>query len=262
MKLDLNKLRLLASRSRKQNYTLPENNVKEKYIRQNFNAIAAKYDLFNDAITFGRHRHWKKQCVRALKLGQKKPARVIDLCCGSGDLTLILARYLAKNSHITAIDFSEAMLAILRQRLANNSFPEKKIEILEGNIMQMDFSTDNNFDGAVIGFGLRNVLNRKECLTEIRRILKPGAALAILDVGRVSLPLISSLHSLYFERITPLIGSLIHGKKHEMYDYLPASAKNYPAQQELVAELEEVGFRNVTYQNFMLGASALHVAWK
>lgn len=262
MKLNLENKKFLTSRTKKEKYILPENNEKEDYVRTNFNEIAAKYDLFNDAATFGQHRLWKNKTVQALSLPRERPSHVIDLCCGSGDLTLRLTQMLPSGSEITAIDFSPDMLLVLKRRLKNEHQKGVTVHVKEGNISRMEFLKENSLDGAVIGFGLRNVLNRDECLREIYRILKPGAALAILDVGRVNSPFISLFHRLYFEKIVPILGNIIHGKKHEMYEYLPASARVYPGQEELKMELENLGYKRVQYRNFMFGATSLHTAWK
>lgn len=248
-----------------QAYALPERSERADYIRRNFDAIAANYDRFNDWITFGAHRLWKRRAIALTGL-RPGPVALLDLCCGSGDLSLLAARRLGPAARITALDFSEGMLAILRDRMAgwNAAQREKfgQITTQSGDATDLSAFADGSFDAITISFGLRNVQDRERCLAECRRTLKPGARLVILDVGQVKSAFVAFFHRFYFERIVPRIGFLTHRSKHEMYEYLPASAKIYPDQESLKGELLQAGFTSVFYRNVMLGAAVIHVAVK
>ncbi len=248
-----------------QTYALPERSERADYIRRNFDAIASNYDRFNDWITFGAHRLWKRRAIdrTALRPG---PVALLDLCCGSGDLSLQAARRLGPEARITALDFSEGMLGVLRDRMAQWSAADRRsfgrITTVAGDATDLSAFADGSFDAITISFGLRNVQDRARCLSECRRALKDGARLVILDVGQVKSAFVSFFHRLYFERIVPRIGFLTHRGKHEMYEYLPASAKIYPDQETLKGELMQAGFASVSYRNVMLGAAVIHVAQK
>ncbi len=242
-------------------YSLPSLEKKPQYVRQNFNEIALHYDLFNDLITFGLHRLWKRKAIQATGIVGQKGTRVLDLCCGSGDLALGFARLGGPESRVVALDFSEEMLAILRKRLEGTPLQDR-VEVVEGDATDLSRFPDGSMDAVSIGFGLRNVDNRARTLQEIHRVLKPGASLVILDVGKIRSPFISFFHRLFFEKVVPLIGFVIHKKKHEMYEYLPASARVYPDQESLKRELLDTGFARVNYRNFLFGSASLHNAVK
>lgn len=252
---------ILASTNGK--YQLPDKKNRSGYIQKNFDEIAKNYDLFNDLITFGLHRQWKNQVINECMLDENQNARVLDLCCGSGDLTIRLAQKKLQNLKIHAMDFSSEMLKILDHRI--HELPveyQKKIQIHQGDVTNLKSFKKNTMNAVTIGFGLRNVQNRSKCLLEIHRVLEKKGRLVILDVGKVKNTIINFFHQIFFERIVPIIGYLLHRKKHEMYAYLPASAKEYPDQISLVHELEAAGFKNIVFKNKLFGASVIHIAQK
>ena len=259
-------------------YQLPAAEGRAEYIRENFNAIAGTYDRFNDIITFGIHRRWKRKAValtglpryrysraRETTAGDTPGPRVLDLCSGSGDLSVALARYLGPHALITAMDYSPGMLEVLRQRLAASTESTAivgKIEIVEGDATDLSRFADASLDAITIGFGLRNVQNRAACLKECYRVLKADKHLIILDVGKVQGRITTFFHNFYFERIVPLIGHFLQGKHTEMSEYLPASARVYPGPAELSEELLAAGFRKAPFFNVMMGAAVIHMAVK
>ncbi len=248
--------------TRKQKYALPEQAEKADYVRRNFDEIAAHYDTFNDLISIGMHRLWKKATVKSLGVTDRTGVAVLDLCCGSGDLTMRLRNMLKEPSRIRALDFSANMLDILKGRLEGAPKRDIQVDVVRGDASDLKGIDDDSMDGVVISFGLRNVENRAACLSEMRRVLKPGARVAVLDVGKIKSPFVRFFHNFFFERVVPLIGYVLQGGRHEMYDYLPASSRVYPGQEELKAELEEAGFRDVSFRNFLFGSAVLHGAVK
>ena len=233
-------------------------------IRKGFNELAPAYDRFNDWITLGLHRLWKKKLIAFSSLGPQKGGQVLDLCCGSGDISLLFAKYLGPKGEILALDFSAEMLSVLRRRL--DSYQNKKnwgtIKILQQDVTSLSNFSSASFVLAAMGFGLRNLQNRAAALKEVWRVLKPGGRLLVLDVGKVDLALLRPLHAFYFERVVPQIGHLLHGQKHNMYNYLPASARNYPPPKEICKELEQAGFIKTDYKNLLFGSAVIHIAHK
>lgn len=247
----------MTSRSAKVKYKLPDQADRAGYVERNFDDIAGRYDRFNDLATFGLHRLWKQKTLAAARAGRVGPIRLLDLCSGTGDLALLAARKLPQGSQVRAIDFSEGMLSVLRARAAAASLA---LDIQKGDATNLTSVADGSVDALMIGFGLRNVPDRSACLSECHRVLAKGGRLAILDVGRVSWPVVRLFHQFYFERVVPWIGYLVEGQKHEMYAYLPASARIYPGQAELAEELRLAGFGEVSFRNFLFGSAALHTA--
>ena len=234
-------------------YTLPGTDEKSRYVEQKFDEIAQKYDRFNDLITFGMHRYWKRFVVR--QTGLHPEEHCLDLCCGTGDIAReVLRQYPA--SKVTGLDFSQKMLNIAKSKSSNNS----GIQYLLGDAMEIPFP-DTNFDAVTIGYGLRNVPNLNGCLQEILRVLKPGGVLVSLDVGKVRLPVIKELNNFYFFRIVPLIGNLLMPGQ-DMFQYLPNSSLEYPNQELLKRLMFEAGFQQVEIHDFVFGASTVHVACK
>ena len=235
--------------------------ISSKEIREGFNELAPFYDRFNDCITLGLHRLWKKKLIALSGLSPQKGGRVLDICCGSGDISLLFARHLGRRGEVLALDFSEEMLSILKKRLASlNGKNLAQIKILQQDAASLSKVSSKSLELVSLGFGLRNIQNRSAALKEIWRVLKPGARLLVLDVGKVRLPLLRSIHALYFEKIVPKIGFLIHGRKHRMYQYLPASARQYPPPEGISKELEKAGFIKVIYKKLLFGSAGIHIA--
>jgi len=251
--------RSLTSR-RKKEYSLPSSSQKAEYVKRNFDEIAPGYDRFNDWITFGMHRFWKKKTARAAGISVKKNALILDLCTGSGDIALLLHKEYP-GAKILAVDFSSGMLESLKNKIIARNL-NQLIKIKKADVSDLKFIKNNTVDAVTMGFGLRNVTNRNKTLKEILRVLKPGGVYVNLDVGQVRPGFIAFFHKFYFEKIVPMIGFLLHGGKHEMYCYLPASARTYPDQKTLKKELENAGFGEVRIKNFMFGASAMHISKK
>ena len=234
-------------------YILPNTAEKSVYVEQMFNKIAKKYDKFNDIITFGMHRRWKKFVAHKTELHDEKSC--LDLCCGTGDIAREVLRQYPK-SKVTGIDFSEEMLKIAESK--NNS--EISVKYMLGDAMNLPFK-DSDFNAVTIGYGMRNVKDISQFLREILRVLKPEGILVSLDVGKVGIPILAELNNFYFFHIVPLVGKiLIPGEK--IFKYLPESSIEYPNQISLKKLMIETGFQNVEFHNFIFGASTVHVAYK
>jgi demethylmenaquinone methyltransferase/2-methoxy-6-polyprenyl-1,4-benzoquinol methylase len=226
---------------------------KGAYVRDMFAAIAPRYDRANRLLTAGVDEAWRRRAVA--ELAAPRGGRVVDLCCGTGDLVFGLLRS-DPELDVVGIDFTPAMLDGARSR-AKRSDPTGRATFLEGDVTRLPFP-DAGFDGATMGFSMRNVVDVVGTLKEARRVLKPGARFVNLDVTKPSHPLVRRIFGLYFYSVVPLVGGLVGGSK-TAYRYLPNSLTNFPDADGLADRFRAAGFREVRTIRLGFGAIALHV---
>jgi demethylmenaquinone methyltransferase/2-methoxy-6-polyprenyl-1,4-benzoquinol methylase len=214
--------------------TLPPDRVETMFDR-----IAPVYDVMNRVMTAGLDQRWRRETVKAVV---QPGDRVLDAACGTGDLAIIAAKV---GANVTGLDFSEAMLERARRKAT-------EIDWIRGDLLALPFD-DESFDAATVGFGVRNVADLPGALEELRRVLRPGGRLGILEITRPHGPL-RFFYSLWFDRIVPLLGKVLPGG--EAYTYLPASVRRFPGPDALAAQM--AGFRDVRYRLFAGGIVALH----
>ncbi|CAN5708762.1 bifunctional demethylmenaquinone methyltransferase/2-methoxy-6-polyprenyl-1,4-benzoquinol methylase UbiE [soil metagenome] len=237
-------------------FSLPTAEEKAEYVLRQFDRIAQRYDLTNDAISMGMHHIWKQRAVSELAL--KNDGTYLDVCCGTGDLTLRIARNLSKNGKVFGLDFSPKMLAVANQRLAKHSTEaHSEVQFQEGDALQLPFA-NHTFDGAIVSFGLRNVTDYQRGINEMTRVVKPGGKVINLDLGKSQMPLFSQLFAFYFRQIVPLIGQALQSDK-QAYTYLPVSNSAYPNPQGISQIFETAGLKDVQHISLALGSVALHV---
>lgn len=239
---------------------MPHVDTKAGFVRENFNKIASKYDRFNDWNSFLLHRIWKNRLVREIEENLPDRLHVMDLCCGTGDISVRLENS-SRVDHITCVDFSENMLEIAKTRLKEQT-EKGRVRFEIGDATELKNFQDFQFDAVSIGFGLRNVDDLFKAIREIFRVLKPGGLFLNLDVGKVKNPWIRWIADFYFFKIVPILGYILWGGKNEMFDYLPVSSLVYPDQENLKSILEKLGFQEVRYKNFVFGNAVLHIAKK
>ncbi|MGF1481243.1 MAG: bifunctional demethylmenaquinone methyltransferase/2-methoxy-6-polyprenyl-1,4-benzoquinol methylase UbiE [Cyanophyceae cyanobacterium] len=200
-----------------------------------FDRIAPVYDRLNDRLSFGLHRVWK---LMAVKWCEPQAGDVaLDLCCGSGDLALLLAQRVGKTGKVVGVDFSPEQLAIASQRTA-------AIDWIVADALSLPFA-ENFFDCATMGYGLRNVTDIPRCLQELRRVLKPGATAAILDFHRPSQPLMQAFQQWYLQNlVVPTAQSF--GLTQE-YAYIAPSLERFPTSKEQVKLACQTGFESATH---------------
>jgi demethylmenaquinone methyltransferase/2-methoxy-6-polyprenyl-1,4-benzoquinol methylase len=217
--------------------TLPADGV-----RRMFDRIAPVYDVMNHVMTAGLDRRWRRITIdETVRSGD----RVLDACCGTGDLA-IGAR--ARGADVVGLDFSERMLERARRK-------EPAIEWVRGDVLALPFD-DASFDSATVGFGVRNVEDLEASLRELRRVLRPGGRLGILELTTPRGAL-APFYRVWFDRIVPLLGKVLPGGA--AYTYLPASVRRFPGPDALVELLEVTGFGDVRYRLFAGSIVALHV---
>ncbi|HMI99857.1 MAG TPA: bifunctional demethylmenaquinone methyltransferase/2-methoxy-6-polyprenyl-1,4-benzoquinol methylase UbiE [Gaiellaceae bacterium] len=210
-------------------------------VRRMFDRIAPVYDPMNRLMSAGLDRRWRAATAEAVV---REGDRVLDVCCGTGDLS-IAAR--EAGGEVTGLDFSAPMLERARRKSA-------EVEWLEGDALALPFP-DGSFDAVTIGFGLRNVANVERGLTELRRVLRPGGRVAILEITRPKGAL-APFYRLWFDGIIPLAGKVLPGGS--AYSYLPASVRRFPAPAGLAKLLDEAGFAEIRWRLFAGGIVALH----
>ncbi len=208
-----------------------------------FDRIAPVYDVMNRVMTMGLDQRWRRETVRAVV---RPGDRVLDAACGTGDLAVIAA---AAGADVIGLDFSAAMLERARRKAP-------ALDWVQGDLLALPFE-DASFDAATVGFGIRNVSDLARGIEELRRVLRPGGRLAILEITRPRGPL-RVFYSFWFDRIVPLLGKVLPGG--EAYTYLPASVRRFPGPDELAAQFD--GFDDVRYRLFAGGIVALHTGVK
>ncbi|MDQ2909160.1 MAG: ubiquinone/menaquinone biosynthesis methyltransferase [Candidatus Eremiobacteraeota bacterium] len=224
---------------------------KSVYVREMFAAIAPRYDATNRVLTGGVDERWRRRAVRAL--AAPRAGRILDACCGTGDLAFHLLRT-EPSLRVVAVDFCAPMLERARSRAARD--PRGEVEFVQADVMALPFA-DATFDGATMGFAMRNVVDIVGTLREARRVLKPGARFVNLDVSKAPNRVFKRAFDLYFYGLVPLLGGLVGGSM-SAYRYLPQSLTNYPGADELSERYEVAGFTNVRYERLAGGAIAVH----
>jgi demethylmenaquinone methyltransferase/2-methoxy-6-polyprenyl-1,4-benzoquinol methylase len=268
-------------------FRLPTSSEKAGYVLDQFDRIARRYDLTNDAISMGMHRLWKKRAVDELDCLPN--GSYLDVCCGTGDLALRIAERLGPQGMVTGVDFSGGMLEVAKRREVGLAEMETKpisvqfqqrprdktenarqqgesgegeaearrFEWVQGDAQNLPFG-NGEFDGAIISFGLRNLTDLQRGLDEMARVVKPGGRVLNLDVGHTTLPLFKQAFDLWFSAVVPVIGSVLQNDR-KAYTYLPESAKAYPKPEEISRMFEQAGLKNVRHIPLALGSVALHV---
>ena len=238
-------------------FQLPAPESKSAYVLNQFERIACRYDMVNDLISFGMHRLWKRNAIDSLAV--KEGGNYLDLCCGTGDLSLRIAERLGNSGGVVGLDFADNMLQLAKLRTQQGSLSKQtqdRIQWIRGDAQSLPFS-DNSFDGAIISFGLRNLSDYRKGISEMVRVVKPGGRIVNLDLGHPDKAIFSPLYYFFFRNIVPIIGQVVQNDR-DAYTYLPASLDTYPREGEITNIFEEAGLEQVIYTPLALGAVALH----
>ncbi|MEL6581071.1 MAG: bifunctional demethylmenaquinone methyltransferase/2-methoxy-6-polyprenyl-1,4-benzoquinol methylase UbiE [Cyanobacteria bacterium J06621_12] len=225
-------------------------------IREIFDRIAPVYDRLNDRLSFGQHRIWKLMTVKWCKA--KLGDHALDVCCGSGDLALQLAKQVGEKGQVTGLDFACEQLAIAKQRQMSKC-PTVPMNWLEGDALALPFS-DNHFDCATMGYGLRNVTDIPLSLQELLRVIKPGAKAAILDFHRPDAGYMQLFQSWYLANIVVPTASDM-GLKEE-YAYINPSLERFPTGKEQIQLAKTAGFSQAVHYPLMGGMMGILVLTK
>ncbi len=224
------------------------------YVREMFGRVAPRYDLLNHLLSFQTDRYWRAVTVRRVAHILRRPnARVVDLCCGTGDLTLALQAKAHAGARVQGSDFCHPMLVTAGRKSLDRGAP---ITFLEADALQLPLAS-RSLDLITVAFGFRNFANYRNGLREMQRVLKPGGMLAILEFSTPPNPFLRGLYSFYSCSILPAIGGAISGSR-DAYTYLPESVRKFPAAENLAAEMEAVGYTRVRFERLTFGIVALH----
>lgn len=227
-----------------------------QWVQRAFEEVAPRYDLLNHLLSFNIDRNWRRRVVSRLKPILARPdARILDLCCGTGDVLLDLQSM--TKSVLIGADFCHPMLVAAQRKITRKRY---KSVLFEGDALQLPLR-DASLDAITIAFGFRNLSNYESGLKELYRVLKTGGVLAILEFSHVQGPMMRALYGFYSRWILPRVGGLISGSS-EAYGYLPASIRRFPRADELQRRMLSASFRRVDYEYLSSGIAALHIAVK
>jgi demethylmenaquinone methyltransferase/2-methoxy-6-polyprenyl-1,4-benzoquinol methylase len=227
-------------------------------VQQMFDSIAPKYDLLNHLLSMGLDRWWWSRTARTFRSVLVRPeAAVLDLCCGTGDMTMALMKYRPTGigeAPVFALDFSHEMLERGKEKFAAHN-----IVAIEADALHLPLN-DNSLDLVTSAFGFRNLANYEEGLAELYRALQPGGQIGILDCNQPE-GLVGTLYNLYFKRVLPWVGGKISGDV-TAYRYLPASVERFPRPRRMLEMIRAAGFRDASWTGYTFGTAGLYRATK
>lgn len=227
---------------------------KEQHVHEVFEQISGSYDKMNSVISFQMHKLWRDDVMKRMDV--KKGSVCLDVCCGTADWTIALAKATGGDGIVKGLDFSENMLSVGKKKVLPYDF----VELVHGNAMELPYE-DNTFDYVTIGFGLRNVPDYNQVLREMNRVLKPGGMAVCLETSQAEIPGYRQAFRFYFKYIMPLFGRLF-AKSYKEYSWLQESANDFPGMKKLAHMFKEAGFINVSYKGYSGGAAAMHMGYK
>jgi demethylmenaquinone methyltransferase/2-methoxy-6-polyprenyl-1,4-benzoquinol methylase len=216
-----------------------------------FDRVAARYDLLNSLMSAGLHHRWRERA--ADRAGLSPGDSALDVCCGTGDLTLELASRLSPGGHVVGCDFSEPMLDLAREKSAAHGVDGVRFEWADALSLPYDAG---RFDAATVGFGVRNFADRDRGLREMARVLRPGGRLVVLEFTKPQRPPFSTFYALWFDRLAPILGKL--SDDPEAYAYLAESVHNFPDPRGLAEKMDGAGLSGIRYTVLAGGIVTIH----
>ncbi len=227
-----------------------------KAVHDMFSSIANRYDRANDLLSFGIHRLWRRNSLNLIQISKEIPIDALDICCGTGDYSAAIRDRFNKASKIVGLDFVFPMLA-----LAKTKAPFNREGILtRGDALKLPFKSQS-FDLCTIAFGIRNVDSVEDSLKEIKRVLRSGGKVLILEFGQPYFKPFALIYNWYSKYIMPYIGGFVTGNK-SAYEYLPETSSRFPCQKEFQDLLEKEGFKQAKYKAYFLGIAYAYVGTK
>jgi demethylmenaquinone methyltransferase/2-methoxy-6-polyprenyl-1,4-benzoquinol methylase len=227
-----------------------------RWIRDMFGRVAPRYDLLNHLLSFNLDKRWRTRTVNRVESQLKRPdARVLDLCCGTGDVLLAMEQ--RRGAQVLGSDFCHPMLVEANRKITARNFHSP---LFEADALTLPLAA-NSLDLITCAFGFRNLANYQAGLRELLRVLKPGGQLAILEFSQPSNRTFSALYRFFSARVLPRVGGIISGSP-DAYSYLPESIRKFPGAEALAQTMRSTGFSKVEFERMTGGAVALHLGWK
>ncbi len=233
--------------------------AKGKQVGEMFDAIAPAYDFMNTMMTGGLHVSWRNKALKmaAAKLPKEGPGMVLDVACGTGDVSFRLHE-LFPDAEITGLDLSAGMLEIAKKKLSGMDEAAKRhITFIEGDSLKMPFA-DDTFDLVTVAYGVRNFEHLEEGYREMRRVMKPGGVICVIELSEPANAPVRSLYRLYSRNVIPFIGRLV-SHDTRAYSYLPESIAACPQRGDMTAMMERAGFREASYKSLTLGVITIYI---
>jgi demethylmenaquinone methyltransferase/2-methoxy-6-polyprenyl-1,4-benzoquinol methylase len=230
---------------------------KGRHVLRHFNSIAGKYDFMNTVLSFGLHHFWKRWAVEVLQL--KPGDRVIDVCGGTADLSILAGRMVGERGRVFLYDINRAMMEGGKPKVSRASL-NGRVCYVQGDAERIS-SPQWAFDAALVGFGVRNLTHMEKGLAEMHRVLKPGGKFMCLEFSLPTSFWFRSLYDFYSFHLMPLAGKLLAGTR-KAYLYLPESIRKFPPPEELSRMLREMGFTRVTYRRLTNGIAVIYTGVK
>ena len=226
-------------------------------VRDLFSRIAGRYDTMNTILSLNLDKYWRR---RTLEIASPQPGeKWLDVCCGTGKLTLAIRRILGESGEVTGLDFTSSMLAVAKQAEEQAHLPQS-IRWLEADAMDIPY-VDGMFDGVTIGFGLRNLPDFDRGIREMRRVLKPGGKWVCLELSHPVWPVFKQGHGLFVRHLVPGIGNLGHSAVAD-YQWLPESLRRFPGAEGLAERATLAGLREVRFERLSGGIAAVHIGYR
>jgi demethylmenaquinone methyltransferase/2-methoxy-6-polyprenyl-1,4-benzoquinol methylase len=229
---------------------------KKAQVSEMFDRIAPRYDFMNRFLSMGIDMYWRRRAILLFK--KEAPKILLDVATGTGDMAILAAKLL-RPQNIIGIDISEGMLHAGRKKIAKELL-QTKIDLYSGDGETINFG-DATFDGVMVAFGVRNFEHLEKGLHEIRRVMKPGAQLVVLEFSKPMLPGIKQLYNLYMGVVAPQMAKWFNQNK-KAYQYLNESSKAFPDRQQFIGILNKTGYSNTYYKSLSLGICCIYSARK
>ncbi len=229
---------------------------KKKQVERMFDKIAYRYDFLNHFLSAGIDVGWRKKAIKQLR--SLSPKYILDVATGTGDMAILSSKLLTAEK-IIGIDISDGMLEIGKKKIEKLGL-QQRIELLKGDSETITFSS-NSFDAVTVAFGVRNFQDLELGLCEIKRVLKPGGKLVVLECTKPKLPVIKNFYNLYLNLVAPWIGRVI-SKNKNAYQYLNESVQKFPEGKDFVQILNKLGYKNASCKTLSLGISSIYCGEK
>lgn len=225
---------------------------KRSYIRDLFARVAPRYDLLNSLLSLGVHYYWREMAAKAARLRPGDTA--LDVCTGTAELAIRLAKDVGEDGMVIGVDFCEPMLRLGLRKMRKHA-NRQRVSLMLADALQLPFASAS-FDAVTVAFGIRNVVNIHKAFAEMRRVLKPGGRAICLEFSLPRTPIFREIYTFYFYRLVPWMGGLLSHR--DAYTYLPASVRRFPEREMLAQIMREAGFAEVTWQEMTFGVVCIH----